>query len=208
MLAGTVTFELLLDSVTVVPPVGAFPLIVTVQFEVAGPVTVEGVQLRALTVTVTAAGTVIVPPELVVEIACPDGSEVDTPDKKTGIVPLAVFPTWRVTSARSPGEITLLFRPITRQVSEPAPLVHWSDLLAALAFAPTVALAEVMLEGKLIVNPNAAGCAPLLAENETDRFAVPPGAPDVELRPTETVCAARVEKHETSTNRMKSHNFI
>lgn len=196
----------MLDSVTVVPPAGAFPLIATVQLEVAGPVTVEGVQLRAL--TVSGAASVIVPPELPPEIAWPDGSEVDTPDRKIGIVPLAVDAIWRVTSATSPGEITLLFRPNTRQLSEPALFVHWSDLLAALAFAPTVALAEVMLEGKLIVNPNAAGCAPLLAENETERFALPPGAPDVELRPTETVCAARVEIPETNTNRMKSHNFI
>lgn len=45
-LAGTVTVALLLDSATVVPPVGAVALIVTVQFAVAGPVTAAGVQLK------------------------------------------------------------------------------------------------------------------------------------------------------------------
>jgi hypothetical protein len=45
-LEGTVTAALLLDSETVVPPLGALPLIVTVQLAVPGPVTVGGVQLR------------------------------------------------------------------------------------------------------------------------------------------------------------------
>src|ERR1035438_8876393 len=48
-LAGTVNFALLLDSETVVPPVGAVPLMVTVQLAVPGPVTVAGVQLRLTT---------------------------------------------------------------------------------------------------------------------------------------------------------------
>ena len=48
-LEGTVTVELLLDSETVVPPVGAVPLIVTVQLADPGPVTVPGVQLRVVT---------------------------------------------------------------------------------------------------------------------------------------------------------------
>jgi hypothetical protein len=48
-LGGTVTVALLLDSVTDVPPDGAAALMFTVQFEVAGPVTVPGMQLRPLT---------------------------------------------------------------------------------------------------------------------------------------------------------------
>jgi hypothetical protein len=48
-LEGTVTVELLLDIETVIPPVVAVPLIVTVQMADPGPVTVPGVQLRLTT---------------------------------------------------------------------------------------------------------------------------------------------------------------
>jgi hypothetical protein len=48
-LEGTVTVALLLDSDTMVPPVGAAPLMFTVQLAVPGPVTVPGVQLRLVT---------------------------------------------------------------------------------------------------------------------------------------------------------------
>jgi len=48
-LAGTDTVGLLLDSVTVLPPAGAAPLMVTVQVAVPGPVTVPGVQLKVVT---------------------------------------------------------------------------------------------------------------------------------------------------------------
>jgi hypothetical protein len=47
-LEGTVTVELLLDIETVIPPVVAVPLIVTVQMADPGPVTVPGVQLRVV----------------------------------------------------------------------------------------------------------------------------------------------------------------
>ena len=55
-LAGVVAFALLLDNVTVRPPVGAGPLTVTVQAAVPGEVTFEGVQVMPLGVT---AGTIV-----------------------------------------------------------------------------------------------------------------------------------------------------
>jgi hypothetical protein len=58
---GTVTVALLLDSETVVPPVGAVPLIVTVQLAVPGPVTVPGVQLRLATCSCCCAGDTLSP---------------------------------------------------------------------------------------------------------------------------------------------------
>lgn len=188
------------------PSPGAFPLIATVQREVAGPVTVAGVQLRELTVSGTAS--VMFPPELVVRIAWPDGSEVDTPDKKIGIVPPAVGAIWRVKFARVPCGTTLSFMPNTKQVSDPVPPLQSSVLDAAFADEPILALTEVMLDGKLMANLTAASCASLLAENKTARLAVSPGLPDVEPRPTDTDCAARVETYEASTNGMKAHNFI
>ena len=60
-LAGTVTVALLLDSETTVPPEGAFPLIVTVQLAVPGPVTVAGVQLRLVTCNCCVDGDTIIP---------------------------------------------------------------------------------------------------------------------------------------------------
>jgi hypothetical protein len=42
---GTDAAALLLDSVTVMPPVGAFPVSVTVPVELAGPITLVGLKL-------------------------------------------------------------------------------------------------------------------------------------------------------------------
>lgn len=207
-LMGTVTFELLLESETVVPPTGALPLIVTEQLELAGPMTVVGAQLKELTVKVRGAASVMLPPELLALMAFPDGSEAETAAREIGIVPLAVGAIWSVRLAMAPGEMTLSFRPNTTQVIDPAPFEQSIDLPAAFAAAPTLALAAVMLAGNPTVNSNAAACAPLPAENETLRFAVPPGVPDVELSPTDTVCAARFETNESSANVMKRHSLI
>lgn len=207
-MGGTFTMELLLKSATLVPPTGAFPLIVTVQLEPTGPVTVVGVQLKELTVNKAAgAVSVMLPPEPLALMASPDGSETETPERESGIVPVAVGAIWTVRLAIVPGEMTLSFRPYTTQMSDPAPLEHSIDLPAAFAAAPTLALADVMLPGNPTVNSNAAACAPLLAENETDRFAASPGVPDGEFSPTDTVCAARFDTKENSTNVMKRHGL-
>ena len=50
-LTGTVTLVLLLDSATLAPPAGAAALSVTVQLEVPGETTLDGLQLTLLTVT-------------------------------------------------------------------------------------------------------------------------------------------------------------
>ncbi len=50
-LAGTVAFPLLLDSPTVSPPPGAAPLSVTVQLDVPGAFTLDGLQDTPLGVT-------------------------------------------------------------------------------------------------------------------------------------------------------------
>lgn len=59
-LEGTVTVGLLLDNPTTVPPAGEGPLSVNVQLAVAGPVTVDGVQLMLL--TSTCCGDTVKPP--------------------------------------------------------------------------------------------------------------------------------------------------
>jgi len=50
-LAGTVTLALLLDNATLAPPAGAAELSVTVQEDVPGETTLDGLQLTLLTVT-------------------------------------------------------------------------------------------------------------------------------------------------------------
>jgi hypothetical protein len=77
-LAGTVTEVLLLARVTPKPPAGAAPLKATVQAEVPGAVTLDGLQERPVRVVVTACVTVIVPPVPVDEIVWPVAVEATT----------------------------------------------------------------------------------------------------------------------------------
>jgi hypothetical protein len=150
-LEGTVTVALLLDSATAVPPVGAVPLRVTVQLAVAGPVTVPGVQLSEL--TASRVGSVIDPPDAFVGIDFPAPSEVEAPENERGIEVAADDAICKLTEAKVPLETTVVFRPKTRHVIDPDPFEHESDLPAAVATAPTDALAEVTLAaGKLSVH--------------------------------------------------------
>jgi hypothetical protein len=142
-LEGTVTFALLLDSATVVPPLGAAPVIVTVQLVVPGPVTVPGVQLSEL--TARAVGSVMVPPDPFVGIEFPVPSEVERPESERANEFVADGAICKLTEAKLPLATTVLFRPKTRQVIEPDPLEHWSDLPAAAVELPTNPLAEVTL---------------------------------------------------------------
>jgi hypothetical protein len=146
-LVGTITVALLLDSETAVPPEGAVPLIVTVQLDVPGPVTVPGVQFREL--TSSGVGSVIVPPDAVVGIDCPAASEVDAPESERENE-VAEDANCRLTEAKVPFETTVAFNPKTRHVIDPAEFTQSSDLPAAAAAAPTDALTEVTLPaGKL-----------------------------------------------------------
>lgn len=179
-LVGTVTIALLLDSATAVPPLGAVPLMVTVQLAVPGAVTVPGVQLNEVTVIGDEVGSVIVPAEVVVEIECPPASEVDAPESESGMEPVAVDAICMLTSARSPLETMVVFRPNTIQVSDADVLEHETDLPAAEAAAPADAFTDVTLAaGKPRVHSKLAGCAPLLDVNETGTETVVPGVPEV-----------------------------
>jgi len=77
ILAGTVTFALFEDRDTVNPPVPAAPDRVTVHEELAGVVSVDGVQLNPETATVT--GRLIEPEPPVAGIPVPDAVEATTP---------------------------------------------------------------------------------------------------------------------------------
>jgi hypothetical protein len=70
--AGTVTLVSLLESPTLAPPVGAAALSVTVQEDVPGDTTLDGLQLTPLTVTDGVAPSAKVldpPPKLAVRVA-------------------------------------------------------------------------------------------------------------------------------------------
>jgi hypothetical protein len=150
-LEGTVTFALLLDSQTVVPPEGAVPLIVTVQLAFPGPVTVAGVQLSAL--AMRGPGSVIAPLDAVVGIDCPAASEVETPESEKGIELPADGAICTLTEPKAPSETTVASKPKTRHVIDPEELAQSSDLPAAAAAAPADALIEVTrAAGKLSVH--------------------------------------------------------
>ena len=92
----------------------------------------------------------IVPPDVVVEIAWPLASEVEAFDNESGIDPVVDDAICMLTSARSPLPTTVVLRPNTIQVREADPFEQESDLPAAEAAAPTVALIELTLAA---VNP-------------------------------------------------------
>jgi hypothetical protein len=175
--AGTVTSALLLESATVVPPEGAFPLMIAVQLAVAGAVKLEGVQLSELIVSSVI---VMAPFDAVAAIACPVPFEAETPDSKTVAELVAEAEIWKLKVASTPEEIAVVFMPNTRQVIGLEPLVQSRDLAAPVAAAPALELSTLTLEGKLKVHSSAVGCAPLLNESDTGTETVAPGEPDTE----------------------------
>jgi hypothetical protein len=103
-----------------------------------------------------------------------------------------------LTSARSPLETTVVFRPKTRQVIDPLPFEHETDLPAAVAAAPADALTEVTLAaGKFTVHWKPVGCAPLFDTNETGTITVAPGVPADEPTLNVTLWAARLGPNKT-----------
>jgi hypothetical protein len=86
-----------------------------------------------------------------------------------------------LTSAKSPLDTAVVFIPKTRHVIEPDPFEQESDLPAAAAAPPTVALMEVTLAvGKLSDHSKLAGWAPPLELNVTETDTLPPGVLDAD----------------------------
>ena len=141
--AGVVRYELLSDSVTLAPPAGAAPDSVTVQLDVPPDVTLVGEQDRPDTVG-AAATTEMLPPVPLIET---DEPSEEAPIKLLSVIgtvtPLLAA-TWTVTMAITPLLNWLSFRPLARQVSDPALALQVTVLLAAVETAPAETAIELI----------------------------------------------------------------
>jgi hypothetical protein len=134
---GTVSAAVLLDSVTVPPPVFVS---VTVQLLVPPLLSVAGVQLKPAK-TGGAAGAVTVPPLPLMESACP--SSVAPSVLVTPMVVLATPPAMvTVTSATTPFCIRDKFKPASRHRYVPEPEEQLIDFPALTAVPVATALIE------------------------------------------------------------------
>jgi hypothetical protein len=133
-LAGTVTLVLLLDRPTLAPPVGAAALSVTVQEDVPGETTLDGLQLTLLTVSIPTTPAVPEP-------------GIDEPTELTAVtlgtetvaeVSFVAAAMVSVIVARTPLFIAVSFIPKTSHAMVPTPLEQTILLLAAVAAAPGV----------------------------------------------------------------------
>jgi hypothetical protein len=138
---GTVMLALLLDRVILAPPAGAGPLSVTVHTEDPGAVTLEGVQVRL--VSLGAVGCEIPMAPLVADegITLPYMSVATTPviwmGARVSSVP-ALIPNAVV--ARTPSLTVLVFTPKRMQIVLPLLLAQVIVLPAAFALAPATTL--------------------------------------------------------------------
>ena len=138
---GTEAFALLDLKLTAIPPEGAAELRVTVHEEAAGGSTDAG--LHEIPLKLGPCGMVIVPPAVEVEMAVLSGAaaaplrswiEEDVFDVNADIV--------RLTVATTPFAMVVEFKPHTTHVEAPIPLLHESDLLAAVVTGPAATLTE------------------------------------------------------------------
>jgi hypothetical protein len=122
-LPGPVTLELLSDSVTANPPLGAAPLSATVHEDDPGAFTLPGVHERLLNVTGTGIWvTVIVPPVPEVGIEVPPPVVPEVLLSVTGMLLLdAPEAIVKANVATVPFPIVVVLNPTTRQVAVPLP---------------------------------------------------------------------------------------
>ena len=145
--AGTVSAALLSETVTLEPPAGAAAERLTVQFDLAPEARAAGVHCREETETVEL--TLMTPPLAETLTAAPAG------DAPTTLVMeiasdelLLLLERVAVTTATTPEAIPDAFRPLARQVRDPAPETQLSVLPALVRAAPAVAFRELMSLGE------------------------------------------------------------
>ena len=145
-LPGTVAFALLLDSATASPPPGAAPLSVTVQLEVPGAFTLDGLQDRLLGVTSVGWITVIAPPVPDEGTEFPSALETTTPLVVTGTLVLVLLAEIvNVATATGPLAIVVVFSPNTMHVTGVPE--HATLLPAAIADEPATTETPVAAAG-------------------------------------------------------------
>jgi hypothetical protein len=178
---GVVSAELLSDTLTTAPPLGAAAESVTVQVEPAPDVKLEGEHWSPETVGV--ALTLIVPPLPETVIAVPSPKLPITLFIESA-PPVPVEARVAVTTATTPLLMVEAFMPLATQVMDPVAELQLSVLLADVRAGPLAALTELMpAVGYDRVNSRPAG-ALLPAFNERFRETEPPGAavPEAKLK--------------------------
>jgi hypothetical protein len=124
-LAGTAAFAVLLDSATTSPALGAAPLKVTVQVDVPGAFTLDGLQVTPLGVTGVDWMTVMVPLVPDEGITFPSASDAATPLTATGTLVLTLpAEIVNVAVAAEPLGMALVVMSNMRQVVDQATLEH------------------------------------------------------------------------------------
>jgi hypothetical protein len=167
-----VTAALLLDRVTLAPPVGAGPDSTTVQLLEMPPWTVAGLQLSEDKLGPAAGpGTVIVPPVPATISAVPEAS---TPERLLKGIDAVDATLVKVMDATTPLEMMVEFIPVARQVYDPEPLAQDSTFPAADAAAPATVLTDVTPAGYPMVHCKAAGSWPEGEEIERLRVTFAP----------------------------------
>jgi hypothetical protein len=140
--SGTVRFALFEVNPTIVPPVGACEVSVTVQVGAAGGVTVVGLQDRLLTVGCT------MPTALPTAVVATESPAAVTPAPPLNGRFVDVFSVAgdkvNCTVATTPFWMTFVFRPYTAHLEEPLVLLQEIVLLAFVAAAPTPTLMAAM----------------------------------------------------------------
>ena len=145
--AGVVRDELLSDSVTLAPPVGAAPDSVTVHVDVPPDVTLVGEHARLDSPEVKAWAE-IVPPVLETATEEPSGEDPIPLLIDTGTVVPLVAESWTPTTATTPLLNWLAFIPLARQVMDPVPALQFTVLAAAVDAAPAVTVTELISVGE------------------------------------------------------------
>lgn len=171
--AGTVSSPLLLDKVTIAPPVGAAWLRVTVHVEEPPVLSDAGLQVRLLILAGTP--TVMVPPVAVAAMLVAVDDAADTAVTLIGTVPDALADRVTLIVASVPFWIVLAFNPLIMHVTVPLPVEHVIVLDAAVAALPADALRLAMLDALyVIVHCTAAGWLPLGEVKVRFKLVLPP----------------------------------
>ncbi len=113
--AGVVTELLLSESVTRAPPAGAARLNVSVQVDVAAPVTVAGLQLN-LDKATGGAGTITTPPDAVVVSGMALSEAAEALVTKTGRLRLIPAERVKLPEIMTPFGMVFALNPLNRQV--------------------------------------------------------------------------------------------
>jgi hypothetical protein len=181
--AGTASAELLSETATEAPPLGAAPESVTVQIEVPPEVTVAGEHDTAEIVRSGCITLIALPvPETVTCIPL-DRTPITPLSGRDTAELLVLAESLTVTTATTPVPTVFAFMPLVTHFTDPAAEAHVTTLPADVSAAPAATLTDATsLVGYEIVHARPAGALPLEAVKERFRASEPPGTTDPEAK--------------------------